>query len=270
MKLKHLNNVKEWNIVMKDKFPQYMYTHQRDDTVGSKKYKSNCCMPVDVFDNKRKYTKLLYGSEYYPLGIESLDADELVIMKKPKGSGGEGHCIAKVKDVERIQRVNYDIQHLVHPLLIECKKFHMRTLMGFDSKHVYLPWEDSLILINPNEYVRGDIKTEITNTAFNGSENIKKFNIVEKVLKEQNMYFDFVAHMQCLQSDLEKRYCNICRGDSFDIHGIDIIIDETGKPIIMETNPYWYTGKDKGWEDKIKMFENIMSKISREQCKYRI
>ena len=107
MKLKHLDNIKEWNFVMKDKFTQYMYTHHRDDTSGSKKYKSNCCMPIDVFENKRKYTKLLHGSEYYPSRVEALDVEEFVIIKKPKGSGGEGHIITKVKDVDWNQRVNH-------------------------------------------------------------------------------------------------------------------------------------------------------------------
>ena len=264
MKLKHLDNIREWNIVMKEKFPQYMYTHHRDDTLGSKKYISNCCMPIDIFDNKKKYTKLLCGSEYYPPGIDSLDAEEFVIVKKPKGSGGEGHVITKVKNVERVQRVNHDIQYLVRPLLINDKKFHMRTLMGFDSTNIYLPWEDSLVLLNPNEYRRGVMETEITNTAFNGSENIKNFDTVEKILKENNLYDEFIVHMQCLKNDLKERYCSICKTNSFDIHGIDIIIDEAGKPMIMETNPYWYSGKDEGWIDKIKMFEKIMYEISNE------
>ena len=70
--------------------------------------------------------------------------------------------------------------------------------------------------------------------------------------------------MQCLKNDLKERYCSICKTNSFDIHGIDIIIDEAGKPMIMETNPYWYSGKDEGWIDKIKMFEKIMYEISNE------
>jgi hypothetical protein len=67
-----------------------------------------------------------------------------------------------------------------------------------------------------------------------------------------------------LKDDLKNRYRGICKGTSFDIHGLDVIISETGKPIVMETNPYWYSGKDKGWEDKMKMFKKIMIEISRD------
>lgn len=55
MKLKHVDNLKDWNDSLKIDFPKYMYTHHRDDKKGSQKYKSNCSMPIDIFDNKRKY-----------------------------------------------------------------------------------------------------------------------------------------------------------------------------------------------------------------------
>lgn len=264
MKLKHLNHLKAWNDALKSEFNEYMYTHERNDKTGSKKYMSNCSMPIDIFDNKRKFSQLLNGSEYYPSGIDALESEELVIIKKPKGCCGEGHIISMVKDVGRAQRVNCDIQQLIQPLLINNKKFHLRILMGFDTRDVYMPWENCLVLVNPNSYTRGDMTTEITNSAFNGSESIFKFNIIENVLKDNGLYDDFVSHMQMLKDDLKNRYRGICKGTSFDIHGLDVIISETGKPIVMETNPYWYSGKDKGWEDKMKMFKKIMIEISRD------
>ena len=139
--------------------------------------------------------------------------------------------------------------------------------MGYDSENIYLQWEDSLVLTNPNQYTRGVITTEITNTAFNGSKNIQNFSTVEAILKENNLYDEFVIHMQGLKNDLKQRYCSICKKQgSFDIHGLDIIISKGGSPVIMETNPYWYSGKDEGWEGKIKMFKRIMSEISQKQC----
>ena len=70
--------------------------------------------------------------------------------------------------------------------------------------------------------------------------------------------------MENMKRDLKERYSVLCRNKlSFDIHGLDVIISCDGRPIIIETNPYWYSGKDEGWDHKLEMFKNIMNDISR-------
>tara|TARA_Y100000746_G_scaffold176719_1_gene154260 strand:- start:753 stop:1547 length:795 start_codon:yes stop_codon:yes gene_type:complete len=262
MKLKHLENMKHWNTTLQNEFPEYMYTHHRDDKTGSKKYISNYRMPVDIFENKRKYSKLLHGSEYYPLDVNSLSCTDMVIVKKPKSEGGNGHFITKVEDLKDTDIERCDIQQLIHPLLIDGHKFHLRILMGYTCTNIYLPWQFALVLVNPHKYIRGDMTTELTNTCQNGTENIWDTSAFVEVLKEKNMYDGFIKDIEQLKEYLKTRYCNLCKNNQFDIHGLDLIISENGKPFIMETNPYWYSGKDHGWENKIKMFKTIMTSIT--------
>lgn len=218
-------------------------------------------MPVQIFEDKCKFHQIMQGSPYYP---PEPKAGDLVIVKKALSSGGEGHYITRM-DSESSFPANVCIQKLViDPLLINECKFTMRILIGFSNECFIMPYENALILVCNEPYARSELSTELTNASCNTNNNVNKFSTLRKALIENECLDAFIQNMDRLSADLKTRFCPHARPHSFDVHGIDVLVQKGGMPIVLETNPYWYTGHKNGnFVNKLEMFRRIVTTLSK-------
>ena len=255
--VKHMQSLNQWKrLAFSDR--RILYSHRRDiKKVPRCVIMSNQKMPIRVFDNKCRFHELMRGSSYYPPDPE---VGDLVIVKKPLSSEGEGHYITRM--TSRLPR-NVCIQPLVEdPLLIDGCKCSMRILVGFTVDCFIMPYENALILVCNVPYVRSELSSEITNTSYNVS-RVRDFSKLKEALVRNGCLDAFVRNMKGLSADLQARFSPHCRSHSFDVHGIDVLVKKDGTPIVIETNPYWYSGScTGGFEDKLEMFRRIVSTLS--------
>ena len=114
----------------------------------------------------------VFGSAVYPRELDLLDSNDYVIIKKPERSGGQGHIITTKTNGTRAPQLNADVQELIHPWLLDGKQFHLRISVGIHSNTIFMPWQNSLVLVHPLRYVRGDKATGITNAAEHGDDYV--------------------------------------------------------------------------------------------------
>lgn len=134
----------------------------------------------------------------------------------------------------------------------------MRILVGFSRTRLTLPYDNALVLVCNAPYCRGELETELTNRHHNG-DNVHGFGLLKDALVARGLYDAFQDHMESMRVDLRERFCPYCDECMFDIHGLDVLVREDGVPIVMETNPYWYSGDSGGFDDKLVMFRKIIT-----------
>ena len=258
--IKHVESVKQWKqLEFTDR--RLLYSHHRDiRKLPRCVVMSNRNMPVRIFDNKCKFDQIMQGSPYYP---PEPKAGDLVIVKKALSSCGQGHYITQM-DSESSFPANVCIQKLVlDPLLINGCKFSMRILIGFSRECFIMPYENALILVCNEPYACSELSTELTNSSCKAN-NVNKFPTLREALIQNECLDAFIQNMDRLSSDLKTRFCPHVRPNSFDVHGIDVLVQKDGTPIVIETNPYWYSGHvGGGFVDKLEMFRTIVTTLSK-------
>lgn len=263
--VRHVNHGRSWRrLGFVDK--RILYSHRRDirrDKIPRSVRLCNRGMPIRVFDDKCKFHELMRGSAYYPPDPRP---GELAIVKKALSCHGQGHYVLRVPvDEDRPRPPNWCVQSLVPPLLLDGHKFTLRVLVGFSRSRLVMPYERALVLVCRAPYKAACMAAELTNNHANG-DNVRTFACVWKALCDMGVEGVFARHMDALRADLQARFGSQCpdKPGHFDVHGVDILLREDATPIVLETNPYWYSGDAGGFDDKLAMFRSIVAAFAQD------
>jgi len=241
--------VKHGQITLKDKLYNNFLRFQ-------KKFPDDYTYMADTYTSERinQFKKKYRNYE--------ISKDNLWLIK-PKGAA-RGIGIHFLKNVDEINKTDIVTKYISNPLLLEKKKFDLRVYLlvtGHDPLKIYI-YKESFARMSSDEY---DLELEDLDNVFkhltnvsvnkkkktqNGSSFIWSLPKVKRYISEEygvdfnevwekieDIAIKAVITMNKLEIDTEKKmYSHLNSSNTFELYGVDILIDDNMKPWLLEIN----------------------------------
>ncbi|KAG4102076.1 tubulin-tyrosine ligase family-domain-containing protein [Neocallimastix lanati (nom. inval.)] len=241
--------VKHGQITLKDKLYNNFLRFQ-------KKFPDDYTYMADTYTSERinQFKKKYRNYE--------ISKDNLWLIK-PKGAA-RGIGIHFLKNVDEINKTDIVTKYISNPLLLEKKKFDLRVYLlvtGHDHLKIYI-YKESFARMSSDEY---DLELEDLDNVFkhltnvsvnkkkktqNGSSFIWSLPKVKRYISEEygvdfnevwekieDIAIKAVITMNKLEIDTEKKmYSHLNSSNTFELYGVDILIDDNMKPWLLEIN----------------------------------
>jgi len=207
-----------------------------------------------------------------------ISKDDLWLVK-PKGAA-RGNGIHFLKDVKDVRRKDIITKYISNPLLLEKRKFDLRVYLlvtGHDPLKVYI-YKESFARLSSDEYDLelddlDNVFKHLTNVSVNKKKKTGEGNsfiwslpkVKRYLLEEYGIEFDevwekiediaikAVITMNKAEIDTEKkRFKNLKSNNTFELYGVDILIDNNMKPWLLEINLSPGLGTKTGYQRRLK------------------